>query len=312
MNKKFTFMSAPLDGVLDSPARQMIRKFSKEELLFGEMRHIACVANEKTGQSVRYNPIEQPLIFQVSGHDTNFLEKAVEKIIKHKFVSLNLNAGCPAKNVVKSGSGSALMAKPEILKTLMFTLKKAIAGRIPLTLKIRAGFKEKNALEIAKLAEDCGVEELIIHPRTQPQGFSGPLDFDLVKKIKESLSIPITFSGEIKSYKDALETHEKTGVDRFMVGRALWGAPWKLYEIALEGRNEKFTISTKEILKLAIEHLDLNIEFYGPGGVQSFKAHLAKYVSGLPDATTLRRNLLRINTHQEMKKALEKISLCVE
>jgi tRNA-dihydrouridine synthase B len=304
MNNPFTFMSAPIDGVLDSPARQMIRKFSKKNLLFGEMRHIACVANEKNNLSVRHNPIEQPLAFQVSAHNTNFLEEAVEKIIEHKFVELNLNAGCPAKNIIKFGAGSALMSKPDVLKTLMLSFKKAIAGRIPFTLKIRAGYKEKNALEIAKLAQDCGIEALSIHPRTQPAGFAGPLDFELVKKITASLSIPVIFSGEIKSYQDAQDTYEKTGVDQFMVGRALWGAPWKLHEIQQESQGKTFSISIKEIIELALKHLALSVDFYGPSGVQSFKSHLARYIKGITGAATLRRNLLTIDDHKEMKQAL--------
>lgn len=305
-------MSAPIDGVLDSPARQMIRTFSKNELLFGEMRHIACVANEKTGLAVKFSPVEQPLAFQVSAHDTNFLEKAVEKIIAHKFISINLNAGCPAKNVIKSGSGSALMAKPDVLKTVLTALYQAIAGRVPLTIKIRAGFREKNALEIAQLAQDCGVQEVIIHPRTQPAGFSGPLDFNLVKAIKKALTIPVTFSGEVQSYKDAQATYEKTGVERFMVGRALWGAPWKLHEISCEAHGKMFEITTKEIIRLAIEHLTLNFEFYGPHGVQSFKSHLARYIKGVPNAGAIRRTLLTITDYQEMKKELEKLLVCVE
>lgn len=306
------FMAAPLDGVTDSPLRRLIRHFSKKELLFSEMNHISAVANEKTGKLLRHNPIEQPLAFQISGSSTKFMAEAVEKIIEKKFVMINLNVGCPAKNVIKSGNGSALMAKPELLKKLLLELKKILRERIPLTIKIRAGFKEKNGLEIAKLSEDCGVEMLIIHPRTQPGGFSSRLDFDMVKKIKESLSIPIVFSGNIYDFNDAKSTYEKTGVDGFMIGRALWGCPWKIREITDAAVGKTFSMSNKEMIEYAIKHLELNMEFYGNHGYQAFKKQLPQYTKGLPHAATLRRELLRTQSYEEMRRMLEQLPLSHE
>lgn len=306
-------MSAPIDGVIDSPMRQMIRKFSKDELLFSEMFHVSVVAYEKTGRALKYEKIEQPLAFQISASSTRFVEVAVEKILEHNFVMLNLNSGCPAKNVIKSGSGSALMSKPDVLKEILQLLHKKLDGKIPLTLKIRAGFKEKNGLEIAKLAQDCGVEMLIIHPRTQPGGFSSLLDYDMVKKIKEELSIPIVFSGNIATATTLKKTYERTGVDGFMIGRALWGCPWRMKQIHDEiqryhlPRGKEFSLSLKEILSLAIEHLDLNVKFYGEHGAQSFKKQLPQYIKGLPHAATLRQEFLRSKDSHEMRSRLKEL-----
>ena len=243
----------------------------------------------------------------ISGSSTQFLEKAIQKIISYKFDMLNLNAGCPAKNVINSGNGSALMAEPKKLETLLRAAHKELAGAMPLTLKIRAGFKEVNALDIALLAQDCGVEMLIIHPRTQPQGFTGDLDFDLVKKIKHTVSIPVIFSGNIVDFESAKQTYEKTGVDGFMIGRALWGAPWKLREIRDASDGKTFSISTKEILACAIKHLDLNVKFYGSFGVDAFKKHLAQYIRSVPNAASLRHELLRLKSHDEMRRRLEEL-----
>ncbi|MBU1008117.1 tRNA-dihydrouridine synthase [Candidatus Dependentiae bacterium] len=309
MNKKLTLMSAPIDGVLDSPARQLIRQFSPDELLFGEMRHVNSISNNGRSKCMDYNPIEQPLAFQVSANSTDRIEIVVEAIIKNKFSMLNLNASCPAKNVIKSGSGSALMANPTLLREILLMLHKSVAGRVPLTIKIRAGYKEKNALDIAKLAQDCGITMVIIHPRTQPGGFSTPLDFDLVSEIKKSLSIPIIFSGELHSFRDIQETYEKTGADGFMIGRALWGAPWKMHEIRCQESGEPFNISPQDVVQLAIKHLELSVSFYGPGGVQSFKSHLVRYLKGFEHANTLRRELLLIQNYIDMKSALEKLAL---
>lgn len=321
MNKKFwqekitlgklsfpRVMSAPVDGITDSPMRQMIRQFSPDELLFTEMFHISCVANDKRERCLKIDPVEHPIGFQISGSSTEFLEKAIQKIISYKFDMLNLNAGCPAKNVIKSGSGSALMAEPKKLGTLLRAAHKELAGSMPLTLKMRAGFKEVNALEIALLAQDCGVNLLIIHPRTQPQGFTGELNFDLVKKIKETVSIPVIFSGNIIDFESAKQTYEKTGVDGFMIGRALWGAPWKLREIREASKGEVFVISTKEILACTIKHLDLSVKFYGSFGTDAFKKHLAQYIRGVPGAASLRHELLRLKSHEEMRGRLEELS----
>ena len=301
------FMSAPMDGVTDSPFRQLIRDFSKEELLYTEMRHIAAVANQKDGKSLQYNKIEQPLAFQFSGNTTNFLEQSVEKVLNRKFIQINLNAGCPAKNVVKSGSGSALMANPKLLKEIIITLQKAINGRVPLTLKIRAGFKEKNALEIALMAQDLGIAALIIHPRTRQEKFSGELDFEIVKKIKNKLKIPVIFSGGIKTFEDAKTAYEKTDVDGFMIGRALMGEPWKLKELKEASEGKTFTVDIKTRIKYAIKHLDLNIKFYGNAGVHKLKAQLPHYIKNIDNAATIRGDLLRSQNEEEMREKLENL-----
>ncbi|MCF7799842.1 tRNA-dihydrouridine synthase [Candidatus Babeliales bacterium] len=308
------FMSAPIDGVTDSPLRQLIREFSNEELLFTEMRHVACVAHQKDEQSLHFDPIEQPLCFQISANKINFIDKAIEKILSRNIKILNLNAGCPAKNIIKSGSGSALMANLPQLKLLIETISQSCQThspnqKIPLTLKIRAGFKEKNALEVSLLAQDLGVKAIIIHPRTQPQGFIGNLDFDLVKKLKEELKIPVIFSGNINSFERAKLTYEKTGVDGFMIGRALYGAPWKIHEIKEESQGRKFLITNKQMVEYAIKHLNLCSKFYGSHGFQSFKKQVPLYIKKIENASQIRLQLLRSQSEDEMREILKLCSL---
>ena len=195
------FMAAPLDGITDSPLRQLIRDFSPNELMFTEMRHVACVSNEKEARSLKFTQPEQPLAFQFSANRLDFIEDAVEKVIAKGFVSINLNSGCPAPCVTRSGSGSALMANLPQLKLLLNHFTKAIAGRVPFTLKIRAGYKQKNAVEVAQLAQDNGVESIMIHPRTQPEGFTSRLDYDIVAAVKKTVSIPVIFSGNLNKFE---------------------------------------------------------------------------------------------------------------
>ena len=301
-------MAAPMDSYTDSPFRRMIRLFSKDELLFGEMRHLACVANEPKGKSLRYEPIEQPLAFQFSGGRTDFLEESVEKVIKAGFVMINFNAGCPAPAVIKSGSGSALMANEALLEQIITQLIKAINGRVPFTLKMRAGFKEKNAYAVALMAEAVGAVGLIVHPRTQPGRFSAELDFELVKKIKEAVKIPVVFSGNLIDTTSVKKTYEQTGVDGFMIGRALCGAPWKMHEITCGLLGKPFvTLTPHEVFTYCKQHFELNVAFYGKNGFTVFKKHITDYKAHIPNAAQWRDQFLRTKTEAEMRSLFDKL-----
>lgn len=286
------FMTAPMDGITDSPFRQLIRQYSPDILMFGEMTHVASISHRSNNPALRFSPAEQPFAFQISTNKTDFIERAIEILLtprhstviesnqkqntlsdtpyalqndqnqmnfqkgplcdvrsreggsaicagltnKQSFsptlpVLIDLNAGCPARQVINSGTGSALMADLPRLIAILTLLKKTIAGRVPLSIKIRAGFKEKNALDVALAAQDCGVDMLTIHPRTQPEGFTGPLDYELVARVKQRLTIPVIYCGNITSAARVQKVYETTGVDGFMIGRALYGAPWKVEEI---------------------------------------------------------------------------------
>jgi tRNA-dihydrouridine synthase B len=298
------FMSAPLDGITDSPLRKLIREFSPEELLFTEMRHVAMVANERTGICLKYDPIEQSMAFQVSTNKTDFIDKAIEKILAAGFKSINLNSGCPAKAVVKSKCGSALMEDVPHLEMLLKYFIKRIDNRASFTVKIRAGFKKKNALEVAKMAQDCGVDAVIIHPRTQPEGFASRLDYELARQVKQALTVPLIFSGNISRFEMAQKVYELTGCDGYMIGRALWGAPWKMHEMTEAAQGKTFEVTTDLALRCALKHLDNNIQFYGPKGFIPFKKQLPQYVRFVVDASEWRQKLLRSQTETEMRELL--------
>lgn len=304
------FMAAPMDGITDSPFRQMIREFSTQELLWGEMRHTEKIVHVKTEKDLEFHPIEQPLGFQFSCNNVAFIKQAVERVLKHGFKLINLNSGCPSRLITRSGSGSALMANVPLLKEILQEFMRVIDGRVPMTIKIRAGFKEKNALEVAHLAEYLGVACIMIHPRTKIEAFSAELDFDIVKKIKESVKVPIVFSGEINNFERAKMTYECTGVDGFMIGRALWGAPWKIQEISEELQGKTFTLSITQIIDCALRHLELNAQFYGPKiGVKTFKKHIPQYIKGITSASKWREKLLTSMTKEEMRELFKQIRL---
>jgi len=285
------FIGGPLDGITDSPFRQLVREFSPSELLYTEMRHVACVANDKGGtKALQFKQLERPLNFQVAANRIEFIEKACEKILAAGVEMIDLNVGCPAPNVIGSGSGSALMADLPRLTQILRLFRKVIP--VPFTVKIRAGFKCQNAVEVAKLIQDCGADALAIHPRLQTQKFEGRPDYALVAQVKKAIDIPVIVSGGVINYKTAQLVHEQTGVDGFLIGRGIWGKPWKLEEMRQNALGNPYTIDTKQIFYWAARHLDAMLEFYGPRGLFAFRKHLPFYLKGLPDSSALRQKLV--------------------
>jgi len=297
------FMGGPLDGITDSPFRKLVRNYSKEELLYGEMRHIGCIANDRgRAKALVFEQFERPLNYQVSANKLDFIEEACERILKAKVDSIDLNIGCPAKNVIRSGSGSSLMGDKERLTAILKKFRALIP--LPFTVKIRAGFKYKNAIEIAKLIEDCGADAIAIHPRLQTQLFSGIPDYPLAAEVKKAVSIPVLISGGIVNWKIAKNVYEKTGVDGFLIGRGMWSKPWKLKELREHAAGRPYSITEKEILACSLQHLDNMMEYYGELGLYAFRKHLPFYLKGKPSASEIRGRLVRSASIDEVKDGL--------
>ena len=218
-----------------------------------------------------------------------------------------MNVGCPAKNVVKNGAGSAMMADLPRLKKILTIFRSSL--KIPFTIKIRAGFREYNGLEVAKLAQNCGVDAIAIHPRLQKNPFTGPLNYKLVAEIKKALQIPVIFSGNVVNYKLAKMTYEQTGVDGFLIGRGIWGKPWKLLEMEKHSVGEVFEPDIKLIVSCAVKHFDKMVNYYGTKGLYNFRKHLPFYVKGFPEASELRKNLVVSQSEDEVRAKLSEISL---
>lgn len=298
------FMGAPLDGITDSPFRTLVREFSSDELLYSEMRHVATIAHDDGKlKTLCFSDVERPINFQLAANQTTFIAQACEKVVARGVDSIDLNAGCPANNVVKSGGGSALMADLPRLKQIVETIRRCVPD-LPFTVKIRAGFKEVNALEVAQMLQDCGVDAIAIHPRLQTQRFEGRPDYALAGAIKKTLSIPVFISGGIVNWPLAQMVHEQTGVDGFLIGRGIWGKPWKLKELHEQSQGRAFSVTTTMMLSYAIKHLDGMLAYYGPGGLLCFRKHLPFYLRGLPGATELRSHLITTKSEQEVRDRL--------
>lgn len=298
------FMGAPLDGITDSPFRRLVRLFSKKELLYTEMRHVRSVVTPKGGAlALKFKQMERPLSFQVSANSPEFVPAACEKIKAAGVDVIDLNLGCPAKNVVSSCSGSALMGNPKKLEEILKSFRTSLPD-MPFTVKIRAGFKYENAVEIALLAQECGVDALAIHPRLQTQKFTGRPDYTVAAKVKDALSIPVFFSGNVVNFKTAQLTYDQTGVDGYLIGRGMWAKPWKLLEMQRHSVGEQFELTNKMILDVSLTHLDYMIEHYGMHGLYCFRKHLPFYIKGQPEASKFRARLVTTESLEELKAGL--------
>lgn len=300
------FIGGPLDGITDSPFRRLVRDFSKNELLYSEMRHVGSVANEKGGvKALEFDACERPLNFQFAANKTEYIERAVHKVLAKGVDMIDLNIGCPAQNVIGSGSGSALMADIPRLTLILKEFRRVCP--VPFTVKIRAGFKCQNALEVAQLIQDCGADALAIHPRLQTQKFEGRPDYNLVAQVKRAVSLPVIVSGGVINWATAKLVYEQTGVDGFLIGRGIWSKPWKLEELRAHSQGQPFVVSRPEVMAYALKHLDNMINYYGPHGLYQFRKHIPFYIKGLPDASLVRQKLVTSTSVDHVKEVLSAI-----
>ncbi len=175
-----------------------------------------------------------------------------------------------------------------------------------LTIKMRAGFKEPNASTIAQLLCDLGVDALAIHPRLQTQKFGGQLDLSIVKEIKESVTIPVLYSGGIHTFADAKTVYEQTGVDGFLIGRALLGQPWKLAQLSAHATGKEFTISRAHIMRTAAHHFERMCLTYGARSLYAFRKHAHYYIRGFTDGNELKHAFFSATSVEQVKELLQR------
>lgn len=295
------FIGGPLDGITDSPFRRLVRMFSQQELLYTEMRHVGCVAHDKGAtKALDFEQYERPLNYQVAANGLEFIDKACDKILEKGVDCIDLNIGCPARNVIGSGSGSALMADPGKLEKILKSFRARLT--IPFTVKIRAGFKVCNAIDIARLVQDAGADALAIHPRLQTQMFEGRPDYDLVRRVKQAVSIPVIVSGGIVNFKTAAMVYEQTGVDGFLIGRGIWAQPWKLHELSEHSQARPFVVTQSMMLTYAMKHLDEMMQYYGPKGLYAFRKHVPFYIRGINQASDIRKKIVLSDSVDEVRQ----------
>ncbi|MDP3889253.1 MAG: tRNA-dihydrouridine synthase [bacterium] len=302
-NRSFgRFIGSPLDGVTNQPFRKAVRLFSPQVLLYTEICHCNTIVHREPatwGLEVG----EPHINFQMSAADETFIERACERVLAHGVDMVDINIGCPAITVVSKGAGSALMGDMPRLKSIIKRFRACLPG--VMTVKMRAGFKENNALDVAKMLEELGVDALCVHPRLQSQGFGGEPDYPLVGEIKRHVGIPVLVSGGIKSFTDARFVYEMTGVDGFLVGRALLGKPWLLAQLTTESQGGLWVMPPDRIRDTMIKHLDEAVVWFGPRrGLAYFKKHLKVYLEQLGVERELAITLLNTSCLEHFKQLL--------
>ena len=293
---------APLAGITDLPLRRIAKK-AGAGLVCSEMLSANGLVYQsgKTARMTASCADEKPLSVQMFGADPAMMAKAAIMVEETGADILDINFGCSVRKVVKTGSGVALMRTPDVAANVLTAVRKAIS--IPLTIKIRTGWTGDGdqALEIAKMAEDVGVDAIAVHPRTASQGFRGHSDWILIKKVRQAVSIPVIGNGDILCAADAIQMFDETGCHGVMIGRAAIGNPWLFGQIEALLNSKEPPPVTLEMIQDGMQHyLQTAIDYYGEThACRIMRSRLGWFVKGLSHNSQFRESIKQIATKKE-------------
>lgn len=272
--KKPLIYSAPMAGITDKPFRLILRKFTNQPI-YTEMIGIATLFfNHPQTRKMLQISDEKDLIVQLVGIEEKYMVSAAKEAVFYGAKGIDINMGCPVKKLITNGSGASLMKDQETACRLVEAVKKAV--NVPVSVKTRLGWDANNinVVDFALALESAGADQITIHGRTKEQGYSGEVNYDLIKQVKEKLQIKVIANGNIVDKESALSVLNQTKADGLMVGRGLLGKPWMLNEMD-ETPFDSFLLSD-----LVLEHLDLMLSYYGLHGLLVARKHLAWYATG--------------------------------
>ncbi len=251
---------------------------------------------------------------QIFGSEPQIMGQAA-KVISEIADIVDINMGCPAPKVVKNGDGSRLLLNLELAREIMAQVVQNSTK--PVTLKMRKGWDSEHivAVELAKIAEDCGISALIVHGRTRDEFYSGVADWGIIKQVKEGVQIPVVGNGDIKCVEDAKQMLEQTGCDGLMIGRGALGNPWIFRQINdyLQKGEEPKKISEREKFQVIKEHFELLLEEKDEyTATREIRKHIAWYIKGMKNATVMREAVNRVESKEEFEKILKEYFECQE
>ena len=300
---------SPMAGVTDLPFRTICKEKGCG-MLYTEMINAKalCYDDENTKKMLRMDKDEHPVAVQIFGSDPEFMGKAAIIMNQYPNEILDIHMGCPAPKVIKNGDGSALMRNPKLAAEVLTAVVKN--SEKPVTLKIRKGWDDDsvNAVEIAKIAEECGISALAIHGRTREQFYSGKADWDIIAEIKQAINIPVIGNGDVFEVEDAVNMLEKTKCDAIMIGRGAQGNPWIFNRINHYMKTGEILPepTLEEKITTAIRHMNLAVAEHGDYvAVREMRKHIGWYLKGLKNSAKYRDQINKITDYKEVIAMLE-------
>lgn len=302
------YILAPMAGVTDLPFR-LLCKEQGAGLLCMEMISAKALQykNRNTKALLEIHPGEYPVSLQLFGSDPEIMGRIAHEMEDLPFQILDINMGCPMPKIVRNGEGSALMKQPRLVYEIVSQTVRST--KKPVTVKIRKGFDEEhaNAAEIARIIEEAGAAAVAVHGRTREQYYSGRADWEIIRKVKEAVNIPVIGNGDVVSGESALKMRRETGCDGVMIGRGAQGNPWifsELLEYEKTGSIPKRP-DVSEVRNMMLRHARLQIDFKGDYlGIREMRKHVAWYTKGLKGAAKLRDEINRVESYGELEKLL--------
>ena len=298
---------APMAGVTNRPFRIICKKYGAGMVCTEMASSRAMFHNDlKTKRLLNTEGEERPISMQIFGSDEESMMYATEQVSKIADI-VDINMGCPAPKVVKNGDGSKLLLDLEKAEKILIAVVNK--STVPVTLKIRKGWDKENivAVEIAKIAERVGISAITVHGRTRSEFYTGKADWDIIKKVKENVKIPVIGNGDVIDGETAKRMFEYTGVDGIMIGRGSFGRPWIFKEIIeyLENGKKIEEPNNQEKLEVIKRHIDLAVEEKGEIAVKELRKHIAWYTKNLKNSSEFRNSINQIETKEELVNKLD-------
>ena len=303
---KNNIILAPMAGLTDLPFRTICEKYNLGLVVTEMVSSKALMYNdEKTKRLLNMEGEKRPISVQIFGSDIEAMKYASEYVSKIADI-IDINMGCPAPKVVKNGDGSKLLLDLEKVEKITKTV--VDSSSVPVTVKIRKGWDNEHivAVEAAKIIEKAGASAITIHGRTRSEFYLGKADWNIIKKVKENVNIPVIGNGDIKTPQDAKAMLELTKCDGIMVGRGTLGNPWILEQIRTYLENGEIRqVSNEEKIKIIFEHIDLEVKEKGENvGIKEMRKHICYYLKGMPMASEIRNKINKLESKKEVKDTL--------